>query len=127
MENYFTDSLLYNEEEENEEEPIFHVNDGNEADSEYEPVVSNENPLVIYLDETPYTHDTVYDDDEWVINENVSFEYPVCTENVNNFLSTYTLHVPSLTPMNMCIIIEDGKDTVFIVPTVTPQDFQNQS
>ena len=65
---------------------------------------------------TPSTMMTsVDDDDEWVINENIAFEYPVCTEYVNNFLSIDTFHVPSLTPMDTCIFIEDGKDAVFIV------------
>ena len=54
-------------------EPIFHVNDGNEADSKFEPVVFNEDPLVAYLDENPCNDNTVDDDDEWVINENVAF------------------------------------------------------
>jgi hypothetical protein len=45
VENYFTDSLLYNEEEEGDDMPIFHVNDGNEADSEYEHLW----PLKVHL------------------------------------------------------------------------------
>jgi len=117
VENYFTDSIFYSDDEENDEEPIFHVDDGNEADSECEPVMATDNPLVIYLDDIPCNSDTVDDDDEWVINENASFEYPVCVENTNDLFNTGTFHLPILTSMETCLSIEDERKAIYIIPS----------
>jgi hypothetical protein len=117
VENYFTDSLLYIESEEDNKESSPDDDDSNEADFEYDPILLNKNLCVAYLDESPCNDNTVDDDDEWVLNENVAFEYPVCIENVNSSLSIDTFHMPTLTSMEACMTIEDEEGVIFVVPS----------
>ena len=53
------------------------IDSGNEADSESgdDPVVSfDEEPIVAYFD-NPNCYNFAKTDDEWVLNENVNFDY----------------------------------------------------
>jgi len=88
VENYFTDALLYQEANKVAKEPLLEGNDsGNEPDSEPEedvPTTFAFKSIVAYLND-PGCNNFIEDDDEWVINENVTFDYPV---SVNLFKST---------------------------------------
>ena len=80
VENYFTDALLYQKANKVAKEQLLEDDDsGNEADSESKedtPVTLAFKPIVTYLND-PQCNNPIMDDDEWVINENVTFNYPV--------------------------------------------------
>jgi len=68
---------------------------GNKGDSEPEedaPATFAFKPIVAYLND-PECNNPIEDDDEWVINENVTFDYPL---SVNLFKSAddASLHCP---------------------------------
>jgi len=53
------------------------IDSGNEADSESEkdiPDTSAMEPLVAYLDDS-YSSNITKNDSEWIINENIAFDY----------------------------------------------------
>ncbi|MBZ2164397.1 hypothetical protein, partial [Alteromonas stellipolaris] len=85
---------------------VLAADSGNEVDSESEPYFLNIKPLVAYLDEPPCNNDVVSDEDEWVWNENVSFEYDMCPKNVSKSLDLYRLHIPNLTSMEAFAVEE---------------------
>ena len=95
-ENYFTDALLYREANKVSKEPLLEdVDSGNEADSEPKenmPATFAFKPIVAYLND-PECNNPTEDDGEWVINENIIFDYPV---SVNLFKSAddTSLHMP---------------------------------
>ena len=117
MENYFTDSLLYRESHEVVKEPSSTAYDsGDEADSKSEVVLSND-PIVIHLNgDPPCNNDSADDDGEWVLNEDVTFEYSLCFHDVLRSSSLASLHVPLPTSMKACTYIEDRDGAVFVVP-----------
>ena len=75
VENYFTDTLLYQEVNRVAKEPLFEDNDsGNEADSEAEedtPTTLTFKPIVAYFNDSK-CNNPIEDDCEWVINEKVT-------------------------------------------------------
>ena len=83
VENYFTDALLYQEANKVAKEPLLEGNDsGNEPDSEPEedtPATFALKPIVAYFND-PECNNPIENDDEWVINENVIFDYPVSVD-----------------------------------------------
>ena len=83
MEKYFTDSLLYQEANKVSKEPLPDDDDsGNEADAESEgdtPATLVGEPIVACFN-NPQCNNSSEDDDEWVINDNVTFDYPASVE-----------------------------------------------
>ena len=108
VENYFTDSLLYKEAA---NKPLPDESDsGNEADSVLEnnaPVAFVSELLVAYIGDSACNNDTVKDDDESVLNENVSFEYSCCLDVPKTTYSS-SLHMPIFTTMKAYTYLEDG-------------------
>ena len=54
---------------------------------------------------------------EWVINDNVSFDYSLCHDNVispTELLTSYHMPIPS--SMKACAYVEDSHGATFIVP-----------
>ena len=67
----------------------------NEADSESEedtPATFAFKPIVAYFND-PECNNYIEDDGEWVINENVTFDYPVSVDLLNSADET-SLHMP---------------------------------
>ena len=58
------------------------IDSGNEADSESgdDPEVSfDEEPIIAYLND-PDCNNSADNGDEWVLNENINFDYSLCCE-----------------------------------------------
>ena len=83
MKNYFTDAVLYQEDSKTSKQPLPDDNDSdNEADSESEgdtPVTLVGEPIVECFN-NPQCNNPSGDDDEWVINDIVTFDYPASVE-----------------------------------------------
>ena len=79
VKNYFTDALLYQEAGETPKEPLPDDDEsGNEAASESEtgmPVILIGEPIIACLN-NPLCNTPSEDEGEWVINDNISFDYP---------------------------------------------------
>jgi len=95
VENYFTDSLLYKEDGKviNKLLPD-DIDSGNEINSESgeDPDVSfDEESIVAYLNDHD-CNNSADNGDEWVLNENVNFDYFLCYDDVNSTIdmSPYT-------------------------------------
>jgi len=103
VKNYFTDALLYQEISKAPKELLPDDDDsGNEADSESEsdtPAIPACEPIVANFND-PQCNNPSEDDDEWVINENVIFDYPASVklfESINNSSLHMPLRKPSMT------------------------------
>jgi len=98
VENYFTDALLYQEANEVAKEPLLEDDDScNEANSESEeetPATLDFKPIVAYFND-PQCNNPIEDDGEWVINENVTFDYPVSIDDAS-------FHMP-LSMIQVCL------------------------
>ena len=83
MKNYFSDALLYQEIGETSKESLPDDDDsGNEADSESEadmPAILVSEPIIACFN-NPQCNTPSEDEGEWVINDNISFDYPVSVE-----------------------------------------------
>jgi len=117
VENYFTDSLLYRENGKVVEKSLPNdINSGNEADSELGEdleVSFDEKLIVAYLND-PDCNNSTDNGDEWVLNENVNFDYSLCCDDVNSLLDMSPLHMP-LPLSTACMHIEENDGSVFIV------------
>jgi len=95
--NYFTDSLLYREVNEVPKKLLpDDVNSDNEADSEFEEDTLTTfvlKPIVAYLND-PECNNPAVEKGEWVINEDVAFDYSVSLDGVFNSADSSSLHVP---------------------------------
>jgi len=95
VENYFTDFLLNQEDNEPMKKSLSDdINSGNQADSESEedtPATFSMEPIIAYLDD-PNCNDPAKNESEWVLNENVIFDYSLCLEMYLNLsiLVSYT-------------------------------------
>ena len=80
MENYFIDALLYQEASETSKESLPDDDDsGNDADSKSEadmPAILSGEPIIAYLN-NPQCNTPSEDEGEWVINDNIFFDYSV--------------------------------------------------
>ena len=96
VENYFTDALLYQETGEAPKKPLPDDDDsGNEADSESEadmPAIFIGEPIIACLN-TPQCNTPSEDEGEWVINDNISFDYPASIRSVKSITDS-SLHMP---------------------------------
>ena len=110
VENYFTDPLLYKENIRVVEKLLpDDIDSGNEADSESgeDPEVSfDEEPIIAHFD-NPDCNNFAKNDGEWVLNENINFDYSSCLDNVNSPVDMSPLHMP-LPMLTACMQVEDN-------------------
>jgi len=117
VENYFTDALLYQEANKVAKEPLLEDDDkGNEVDSEPDedtPATFAFKPVVAYLNYLE-CNNPIEDDGEWVINENITFDYPV---SVDLFKSSHdtSLHIRLSMLSVTSTPVENGEGSVFVV------------
>jgi len=98
VENYFTDSLLYQENNELVKQPLPNdIDSGNKTDSESEEdalATFSMEPIVAYLDD-PDCNNSTESKGEWVLNENVDFDYSLCLKDVFKSVNISFLDMPS--------------------------------
>jgi len=93
------------------------IDSGNEADSESEedvPATYILEPIVVYLD-NPDCNNHAENESEWVLNENVIFNYFLCFEDVFKSVDISSLHIPLPILEVVCMHIEDNEGSVFVV------------
>ena len=117
VENYFTESLLYEENIELPKQSLPHdIDSGNETDSESEKdtlaTISIE-PIAAYLNNYD-CNNPAENEGEWVLNKNIAFDYFLCLEDVS--INVRSLHMPLPILKMACIHIQDNEGSVFIVP-----------
>lgn len=114
VENYFTDSLLYEDSHQAAGETTPEgPGDGNEADVEDN---SPDDDIVAYFNDSACKEFTVDSDDEWVINENAILGYSLYYDSIYSSEILQSLHLPVLSSTKAPSYIEDGFDAVFKVP-----------
>jgi len=117
--NYFTDSLLYQENNEAVKEPWpDDINSGNEIDSESEddaPATFSMKPIVAYLDDLNYKN-PAKNEGGWILNKNITFDYSLCFEDILKSVDISSLHKPLPISKMACMHIKDNEGSVFIVP-----------
>jgi len=92
------------------------IDSGNEADTESEedvPATFIMEPIVAYLD-GPGCNNPAENEGEWVLNENVAFDYSLYLEDVS--IDINSLHMPLPISKMACMHIGDNEGFVFIVP-----------
>jgi len=118
MKNYFTDALLYQEIGKTSKEPLPDNDDsGNEADSESEGDTSAtlvSEPIVACFNNSQCNNPSE-DDDEWVINDNVIFDYPVSIKLLESVINS-SLHMPLHIPSIPSTSVECVEGSVFVIP-----------
>ena len=90
---------------------------GNEADSESEgdtPATLVDEPIVACFN-NPQCNTHSEDDDEWVINDNVSFHYPASVELFESVTNTF-LHMPLHKPSTSSTSVKCIEGSVLVVP-----------
>ena len=96
VENYFTDALLYQEIRKISKEPLPDNDDSSsEADSEFEgdtPATLVGEPIVACFN-NPQCNNLSEDDEEWMINDNVTFDYHASVELLESVVNS-SLHMP---------------------------------
>jgi len=90
VENYFTDSLFYLEINKVAKKALPNdIGSGNEADFKSEedmPATLAMEPIVAYLND-PDCNNSTENDGEWVLNENIAFNYSLFFDDVTNQLT----------------------------------------
>ena len=71
-------------------------------------------PIVAYFN-NPQCNNPIRDDDEWVINENITFDYPESIE-LFEFVDNSTLHMPLPVLSMTSSPVECGEGSIFVVP-----------
>ena len=115
MENYITDSLLYQENIEPLKQSLADdIDSGNEADSKSEEDAQATiiEPIVAHLNDY-VRNDPAKNEGEWILNENIVFDYSLCLEDVS--VNVRSLHMPLLISKMACMHIQDNEGSVFIV------------
>jgi len=116
VENYFTDSLLYQEDIEPLKQSLpDDVDSGNEMDSESKedvPATLSIEPIMAYLNDYD-CNDHADNEGEWILNENIAFDYSLCLKNVS--VNIGSLQMPLPISKMACMQIQDNKGSVFIV------------
>ena len=95
------------------------IDSGNVVDSESEEDMAATfaiEPIIAYLND-PYCNDSAENNGEWVINENIAFDYSLCLNDVFNFVKSNSLHMPLPTARMACMWIENDDESVSIVPS----------
>ena len=116
--NYFTDSLLYQVDIEPLKQSLSDddINSGNEVDSESEedvPATISVEPIIVYLNNFDCKNLTE-NEGEWVLNENIAFDYSLCLDDVS--VNVKFLHMPLPISKLACMHIQDNEGSLFIVP-----------
>ena len=57
---------------------------------------------------SPECNNSANNDGEWIINENVAFDYYLCVDNVFNSVDTSSLHMLLTISDMACMHVEDG-------------------
>jgi len=116
VKNYFTDSLLYQENIEQLKQSLLDdLDSGKEADSESEedmPATISVEPIIAYLDGFD-CNNLAENEGEWVLNKNIAFDYFLCLEDVS--VNVRASHMSLPISKMACMHIQD-KGSVFIVP-----------
>jgi len=116
VENYFNDSLLYQDSNDVVKETSPEdLDSGNEGDAEDNLLVE---PIIAYLDDSTCNNDTIEFNDEWVLNESIAFDYSLCHDHVlpsTKLLTSFHMPIPS--SMKACTHVEDSYGATFIVPS----------
>ena len=118
VENYFTDSLLYQEDIKPLKQSLPDDNDGNEADSESEEDTQTTfsiEPIVAYLDD-PDCNNPAKNEGEWVLNKNIAFDYSLCLEDAFKSVNISSLYMTLPISEMLCMHIEDNEWSVFVGP-----------
>ena len=100
VENYFIDSLLYQGNSKVVKKPLSDdINNDNDADPEL-----GEELIVSYFD-NPDCNNFAENNDKWVLNENVNFDYSLYFDDVHCLVDVSPLHMslPMLTAMHVCM------------------------
>jgi len=117
VENYFTDALLYQEIGKTSKEPLPDNDDsGNEADSESEgdtPATLVGESIVACFNSSQCNNPSE-DDDEWVINDNVIFDYPSSVK-LSESIANSSLHMPLHKSSIPSTSVECVEGSVFVV------------
>ena len=71
-------------------------------------------PIVAYLND-PKCNNPIEDDDEWVINENVTFDYPVSVD-VFKSVDNSSLYMPLFMLSMTSVTVENGEGSIFVIP-----------
>ena len=90
---------------------------GNETDSESEgdtPAILVGEPIVASFNNLQ-CNNPAEDDDEWVINDNVIFDYPASVELLESVV-TSSLHIPVHKPSMTSTSVECMEGSVFVIP-----------
>jgi len=69
--------------------------------------------IVVYLDDFD-CNNPAENEDEWVLNENIIFDYFLCLKDVS--VNVRSLHMPLPISKMACMHIHDNEGSVFIVP-----------
>ena len=97
VENYFTDSLLYKENGKVIKKSLpDDIDSGNEVDSELgeDPTVSfDEKTIIAYLND-PDCNNSTDNGDEWILNENVNFDYSLYCDDVYSPIDMSPIYMP---------------------------------
>jgi len=94
------------------------IHSGNEADLESGEDLEasfDEELIVAYLND-PDCNNSVDNGNEWVLNENINFDYSLCCDDVNSPADMSPLHMP-LSISTTCMHIEENNESVFIIPS----------
>jgi len=118
VENYFTDTLLYQKIGKASKESLPDDDDsGNEVDSESEAdmlaILIGE--LIVPCHNNPQCN-TPEDEGKLVINDNISFDYPVSVELFESITDS-SLHMPLHKPSTSSIPVESIEGAVLLIPT----------
>jgi len=117
--NYFIDSLLYKENGKVIKISFpDDIDNGNEVDSESgeDPTVSfDEKMIKAYLDDSD-CNNFADNGDEWILNEDVNFDYSLCYDDVYSPIDMNPLYMPLLMS-TACMHIEENDGFVFVVPS----------
>jgi len=118
VKNYFTDALLYQETGETSKEPLPHDDEsGNEADSESEagmPAILIGEPIIACLN-NPQCNTPLEDEGEWVINDNISFDYPASV-GLFESITDSSLHMPLHKPSASSTPMESIEGVALVIP-----------
>jgi len=78
------------------------------------PVTFTYEPIVVCFN-NPQCNNRIGDDDEWVINENITFNYPESVELFESIDNSF-LHMPLPVLSMTSTPVEHGEGSVFVVP-----------
>jgi len=75
----------------------------------------DEEMIIVYLDD-PDCNNSADNGDEWILNENVNFDYFLCCDDVYSPIDMSPLYMP-LPMSTACMHIEENDGSVFVVPS----------